>query len=149
MSEAVSGAAIVAEARSWVGTPYHHQACRKGVGVDCLGLIRGVWSAFGGEAAGQRQTYTRDWADASGNEAMLDGARRNLIEVRAGDMRPGDVLVFRLRAGFVAKHAAILTDEARIIHAMEGCLVSEVALSSWWRRRIAGVFRFPQVMSGE
>jgi hypothetical protein len=30
-----------------------------------------------------------------------------------------------------------------MIHAMEGTAASEVALSAWWRRRIAGVFRFP------
>lgn len=36
-------AAIVAEARGWIGTPYRHQASLKGVGCDCLGLVRGVW----------------------------------------------------------------------------------------------------------
>ena len=34
---------IVAAARRWLGTPYHHQATRQGVGADCLGLVRGVW----------------------------------------------------------------------------------------------------------
>src|SRR5215207_7343246 len=34
---------IVAAARGWIGTPYHHQASVKGVGCDCLGLIRGLW----------------------------------------------------------------------------------------------------------
>ena len=37
--------AIVAEARAWIGTPYRHQASLKGVGCDCLGLVRGVWRA--------------------------------------------------------------------------------------------------------
>ena len=36
-------AAHVASARGWLGTPYHHQASLKGVGCDCLGLLRGVW----------------------------------------------------------------------------------------------------------
>ena len=34
---------IVAETRDWIGTPYRHQASLKGVGCDCLGLVRGVW----------------------------------------------------------------------------------------------------------
>jgi NlpC/P60 family putative phage cell wall peptidase len=38
---------IVAAARSWFGTPYHHQASVKGVGSDCLGLIRGIWRELG------------------------------------------------------------------------------------------------------
>lgn len=31
---------IVAAARGWIGTPYLHQASLKGVGTDCLGLVR-------------------------------------------------------------------------------------------------------------
>lgn len=38
---------IVAEARTWVGTRYHHQAMKKRVGVDCVGLIVGVGKALG------------------------------------------------------------------------------------------------------
>ena len=34
---------VVAAAQTWIGTPYRHQAARKGVGCDCLGLVRGVW----------------------------------------------------------------------------------------------------------
>lgn len=40
--------AVVAEAMDWIGTPYRHQASRKGVGCDCLGLVRGVWRALYG-----------------------------------------------------------------------------------------------------
>ena len=48
-SDEVFRAAIVAEARGWIGTPYRHQASLKGVGADCIGLVRGVWRAFHGE----------------------------------------------------------------------------------------------------
>ena len=40
--------ALVAEARAWLGTPYRHQAALRGVGCDCLGLVRGVWRAVHG-----------------------------------------------------------------------------------------------------
>jgi hypothetical protein len=33
---------VVASARTWIDTPYHHQGRLKGVGVDCLGLPIGV-----------------------------------------------------------------------------------------------------------
>lgn len=140
--------AVVAEARSWLGTPYHHQASCKGVGADCLGLVRGVWRQLGGCDVGGGVAYTRDWAEASGIETMLAGARRHLSEVGRDGIAPGDVVVFRLRANFVAKHAAIVATETTMIHAMEGCVVSEVALSPWWRRRIAGAFRFPDLQNG-
>jgi NlpC/P60 family putative phage cell wall peptidase len=43
---------IVAIARGWLGTPYRHQASLKGVGCDCLGLVRGVYAeAYGRPAA--------------------------------------------------------------------------------------------------
>jgi NlpC/P60 family putative phage cell wall peptidase len=38
-------AQIVVATRDWIGTPYQHQASLKGVGCDCLGLVRGVWRA--------------------------------------------------------------------------------------------------------
>lgn len=38
---------IVSCARTWVGTPYHHQGRLKGIGVDCIGLPRGVACELG------------------------------------------------------------------------------------------------------
>jgi cell wall-associated NlpC family hydrolase len=48
-AEVISRSAIVAEARTWIGTPYRHQASLKGVGCDCLGLVRGVPGAPGND----------------------------------------------------------------------------------------------------
>lgn len=134
---------VVRLARDWLGTPYHHQASVRGVGTDCLGLIRGVWRELYGVEAELPPPYSRDWAEASGVETMLQAAARNMQVLRVGDAQAGDVVVFRLRPGVVAKHAAILTGKTSMIHAMEGVPVSEVALSGWWRRRIAGAFAFP------
>jgi NlpC/P60 family putative phage cell wall peptidase len=134
---------IVATARGWVGTPYHHQASVRGVGADCLGLVRGVWRDLYGSDAEMPPAYSRDWAEASGTETMLEAAARHLQSIRQSEAGPGDVLIFRLRPGAVAKHAAILTSATTMIHAMEGGAACEVPLSAWWRRRIAGAFRFP------
>ena len=139
---------IVRLAREWTGTPYHHQASIRGVGVDCLGLVRGVWRELYGWEAEQPPAYSRDWAEASGIEAMLESAGRHLIQIETSQLMPGDVVVFRLRAHCVAKHAAIVTANAAMIHAIEGAPVTEVALSAWWRRRIAGAFQFPCVVEG-
>ena len=130
-------------ARAWIGTPYHHQASVLGVGTDCLGLVRGVWRDLYGRDAEMPPPYTRDWAEASGRETLLAAARLHLVASDAASIAPGDVLVFRLRAGLPAKHCAILVTEGTMIHAMERCSVAEVAFSNWWRRRLAGVFSFP------
>ncbi|MBX9684445.1 MAG: C40 family peptidase [Hyphomicrobium sp.] len=145
MAERLLAERVVALARSWVGTPYHHQASRKGIGADCLGLVRGVWRDLYGRDPDVAADYSADWAEASGIETMLEGAARHLINCDAQRLAPGYVVVFRLRTGTVAKHAAIVASETTMIHAMEGGLASEVALTVWWRRRIAGAFRFPLV----
>lgn len=133
---------IIAEARSWIGTPYHHQASLKGVGADCLGLVRGVWRSVQGHDAEIPPAYSRDWAEAAGEETLLAAAGRHMRPIGIADMQPGDALVFRFRPGVPAKHVAILTGPATFVHAMEGGAACEVALSAWWRRRIAGVFTF-------
>ena len=140
-----SGDDVVELARGWLGTPYHHQASQRGIGTDCLGLVRGVWRELYGAEAEIPAAYTRDWAEASARETMLEAAVRHLVPMAREAASPGDVLIFRLRSGFAAKHAGILSGSGRMIHAMEGVPVSEVALSPWWRRRIAAVFSFPGI----
>jgi NlpC/P60 family putative phage cell wall peptidase len=163
---------IVALARTWLGTPYHHQASLKGAGCDCVGLVRGVWRELYGAEPEPLPAYTRDWAEALGRETLLEAARRHLVEIPPTEARPGDVLIFRWRRAAPAKHCAILStallplpacrervgpgegrgrgshrgapiSSATMIHALEGAPVSEVSLSPWWRRHLAGAFAFP------
>ena len=135
---------IVAAARDWIGTPYHHQASLRGSGCDCLGLVRGVWrDLYGGEPMSV-PSYTRDWAESGPRETLLEAARLHFREVSPPARQPGDVLVFRLRAATVAKHVAILATAQTMIHAQEGAPVCEVPLSRWWVRRIAAAFTFPR-----
>ena len=137
--------AIVAEARAWIGTPYRHQASLKGVGCDCLGLVRGVWRAVLGEEPQRVPAYSRDWAEATGEETLADAARAHMIEIAPAEALPGDVLLFRYRERYPAKHAAIVSAPGMMVHAHDGAAVAEVALSPWWQRRLAFAFRFPGV----
>ncbi|OZA18219.1 MAG: peptidase [Rhodobacterales bacterium 17-64-5] len=137
---------VVAEARTWIGTPYLHQASVRSAGTDCLGLLRGVWRALSGREPETVPAYTMDWSEASGQEAMLAAARRWLVE-KTGALEPGDILVFRMRPGFVAKHVGIVAGAGPVttfIHAYTGHGVVENALSAPWTRRIAGHFEFPK-----
>jgi NlpC/P60 family putative phage cell wall peptidase len=134
---------IVAEARSWIGTPYRHQASLKGIGCDCLGLVRGIWRAFYGAEPERVPPYARDWAEAAASEPLAEAGLRHLVPVDADAFLPGDILLFRWRAGMVAKHAAIVASPDTMIHAHDGAAVAEVALAPWWRRRIAYAFAFP------
>jgi NlpC/P60 family putative phage cell wall peptidase len=138
---------VVAEARSWIGTPYFHGASLKGVGCDCLGLVRGVWRAVLGPEPEQAGPYSPDWAEAGGEERLLAAARRHMLETDLADVRPGDVLLFRWRDGVPAKHLGIATGEGRMVHAHDGAEVTEVS-TSVWRRRLAYAFRLPPASHG-
>jgi len=137
---------IIAEARGWIGTPYRHQASLKGVGCDCLGLVRGVWRSVIGEEPERAPPYAPDWAEAMKVETLADAAARHLVAIACGAFCEGDVLLFRWRAGLPAKHAAIVTAPGLMVHAHDGAAVAEVAIAPWWRRRLAYAFRFPGVI---
>lgn len=135
---------VVRIARSWIGTPYHHQASRRGIGADCLGLVRGVWRELYRDEPERMVPYTRDWS-AAGEETLLKAARRHFVEIPMREASPGDVVVFRYRERLPAKHCGILCPLGRFVHATEGAPACEVAFTGWWRRRVAGAFRFPGV----
>lgn len=136
---------IIAETRTWLGTPYRHQASLKGVGCDCLGLVRGVWRAVIGEEPERAPPYAPDWAEAASGEPLADAAARHLIAIDRDTLREGDVILFRWRDNLPAKHAAIVTASDLMVHAHDGASVAEVALAPWWRRRLAYAFKFPGV----
>jgi len=107
--------------------------------------VRGVWRACIGDEPELPPPYAADWAEARGEEALAAAALRHLVPVDIVSFGAGDVLLFRWRAGFIAKHVAIATADGSMIHAHDGASVCEVALAPWWRRRLAYAFRFPGV----
>ena len=133
---------VIAEARSWIGTPYRHQASLKGVGCDCLGLVRGVWRGLYGGEPEALKPYSADWAEAGGGDDLIDAARRHFMEKAKADMAAGDVILFRWKPSHAAKHAGILVSDQSFIHAYEGHAVMISALVPQWRSRIAGAFSF-------
>jgi len=135
------GSAILDQARLWLGTPYRHQASTLHAGCDCLGLVRGVWRALHGAEPEPPPPYRPDWAETGGRELLLEAFARWLIPIHAP--QPGDVLVFRMAPGAVAKHCAIQSAPDRMIHAYWGRACVESALGRWWRERLAAAFRFP------
>lgn len=148
---AVDRAAVVAAARGWIGTPYRHQASLKGVGCDCLGLVRGIWRELHGDEPEAPPPYRADWAETGAAETLLAAAGRHLTPAPLTAFRPGDVLLFRMTPEACIKHCAIVSavqpgdPEPRIVHAYWGRAVVESWLGPWWRRRLAAAFAFPFV----
>ncbi|WP_284164159.1 peptidase [Frigidibacter sp. SD6-1] len=142
------GERAVAAARRWLGTPYRHQASTQGAGADCLGLIRGVWRELYGHEPELPPAYTADWSEPGGEELLWAAALRHLLpvpeEIR---FHSGQVALFRMRDGGVAKHLGILSTGPGgpgFIHAYSGHAVVESPLSAPWARRIVARFTFPE-----
>ncbi|HEY2069834.1 MAG TPA: NlpC/P60 family protein [Rhizomicrobium sp.] len=138
------GIEIVETARSWIGTPYVHQASMRGAGCDCLGLLRGVWRDLGREEPEAAPNYAPDWSEASGDETLYTALARHFTEVKLAEIAPGDVVLFRMAPGGAARHCGIVADRAgarTLIHARQNKRVSEEPFSPFWRRRFAYAFR--------
>ena len=138
--------AVVVAARGWLGTPYVHQASTPGAGCDCLGLVRGVWREVLGPEPEPIPPYSMDWSEPQGEERLWQAAAAHMRGVPVAAERAGDVLLFRMRDGAVAKHLGIQGRTgalATVIHAYSGPGVVESALVPGWRRRIVARFRMP------
>ncbi|MCB1406467.1 MAG: peptidase [Rhodobacteraceae bacterium] len=133
--------AVVIAARRWLGTPYVHQASVCGAGCDCLGLLRGVWRDLRGAEPASVPAYGPDWSETGGTEPLWQALERYL-KPAAAPLEAGQVLLFRMRAGSVAKHLGIVSSVSvpRFIHAYSGHGVVESNLGPPWARRVVARF---------
>lgn len=105
--------AILAEARTWLGTPWHHQGRVKGHGVDCAMLVREVY-ASAGFAVPLLEEYPPDWFLHRDEERLLRAVEAS-GGVRVENPLPGDVALWRF--GRCLSHAAIVVEWPVVIHA--------------------------------
>lgn len=138
---------IVAQARTWLGTPFYHQARLKGKGCDCLGLIVGVAAELELRDANgvllasyDDPTYSKE-PDGAYLIRKLDGL---LSEIPVADARAGDVALFTIQEN--PQHLAILTDyegALGMIHCYaQARRVVEHRLDEEWQSRLIKVFRW-------
>ncbi|WP_310626368.1 hypothetical protein [Limnohabitans sp.] len=107
---------ICAEARSWLGTPYHHMARIKGVGVDCLQILIAVYSAVGLMDAFDTGYYPNDWMLHRDEERYLAGVLEHAHPVDTPSV--GDMALYRF--GRTYSHSAILVDGGLSVHSYMG-----------------------------
>ena len=140
-----STAEIIAETRSWLGTPYCHQASVKGVGADCLGLLRGVYRAlYGGEPVPMPPYAVQARRD---EPALLLAAADTYLQRTEAPLAGGQVLLFQLRAGLPPRHVGIAVSSTRMVHALSGAHICEVELTRWWQRHCVARFTFPEILN--
>jgi cell wall-associated NlpC family hydrolase len=112
-------AAVVAEAESWLGTPYHAAQRVKGPagGVDCLTFVVEVFERAGLIPHYEIPYYPQDWHLHRDVERYLDGVLERAREI-PGPPQPGDIALFRFGRCFA--HGGIVTAWPMLIHAWNG-----------------------------
>lgn len=131
-------AQIVAEARSYIGTPYHHQGRLKGVGVDCAGIVVGINTTF------SLTSHDVKGYSPTPHQGLLQQALRDAGFTKIGiyDYEMGDCLLMRF--GTEPQHLAVYTGEGTIVHSYSKVKkVVEHTLNDVWKHRITGVYQFP------
>lgn len=121
-------ARVVAAARSWIGTAYHHmgqvkarrdeagRVIDKG-GVDCATLLACVYAEAGVIPPVTVPYYPRDWHLHRSAERYLDMVLAFATEIDEARALPGDVVLYRFGRAFA--HGAIIVDPAwpAVVHA--------------------------------
>lgn len=113
--EAKQRGQVVAEARSWLGTPYHNCADVKGAGVDCGMLLVRVFVDAGLVPSFDPRPYPADWHLHRSEEKYLGFVFDRAHEIEKP--QPGDVMMIRI--GRCYSHGGIVTgpDPLTIVHA--------------------------------
>lgn len=130
---------VIAEARTWIGTPWHHLARVKGAGVDCAQFLVAVFAAAGAIEPFEADYYPADWHMHRDEPRFLEMLLRH--GERVTDPQPGDVVMFNF--GRHAAHGGIVIAWPLIIHAFrdEGAVCYTHVVGSPIEDRVAGFFR--------
>jgi len=138
VTEAEARAAIVREARSWVGTPFRHAARLRGAGADCGGLLLGVYSAVGLLPEGlEVPIYSPEFMKHRGDEWLLDLVEKYAHRVDRAPL-PGDIVLYRF--GRCVSHSAIVTAWPEVIHAWGTAVVPDDERNPALAERRVGVW---------
>jgi cell wall-associated NlpC family hydrolase len=106
-------AAIVAEAYSWLRTPYVHLGDIKGVGVDCAMLLVRVYQAVSVVPQFDPRPYEAEWFLHRDEERYMAGLEKYAHRVQTPAL--GDIGLYRF--GRTASHGAIVVSDDLLIHA--------------------------------
>jgi len=108
-------AAVVSEAMAWIGTPYHHHARIRGVGVDCAQILCAVYEAAGLVPHVETDHYPTDWHLHRSDERYIGWLQRYARPLAENEApQPGDIALFRF--GRCYSHGAIHVPDGLLVH---------------------------------
>jgi cell wall-associated NlpC family hydrolase len=137
MEEQQQRLAVVQEALTWLGTPYHHQGRIRGAGVDCGMLLLEVFEAAGVMPHHEPEPYPTDWFLHKGAEIYFDHFAQHTEPV-VGTPLPGDIVL--LRVGRCIAHGAIVIAWPKVVHthARAGVIEDDAEQTSEFKDKFAG-----------
>jgi cell wall-associated NlpC family hydrolase len=114
VSEDEERALVIAEAESWIGTPYHPNADVKGAGIDCGMFPVRVFVDTGMVPPFDPRPYPVQFSMHQKAERYLEIVKTYAHEV-LGPPKPGDLVMFKF--GHSWSHSGIVTNWPEFIHA--------------------------------
>lgn len=149
--------AVVAEALTWLKTPWVHQASLKGVGADCIGALAGIGRNAGVQdpfdLTDARAARFRGYGRQPDPDMILEGCREYLDEIPISKAGLGDILVMRFidpkPPKVYVQHFALISrlDPMYVIQSLwKPGYVAESRLDEKWRRRVMYAFRYRGVV---
>lgn len=138
-------AQIVREARTWIDTPWIHQASLRGVGCDCIGVVVGTAYALAMPEAKAWKTDAefRGYGPTPVPEKLLAACAKYLDPIKLSHTLSGDVLLFAFKRQ--PMHFGILTNSnpRMMVHGFQRVgKVVENSLGEKWERRLFGAYRY-------
>jgi cell wall-associated NlpC family hydrolase len=131
----ITGQMVVAEAKTWIDTPWHRNQSCKGVGADCIGVVAGVALALGLPVQ-YRSNYSQ----------MPDGSLKRELAAQCAKLEDYEIGAVLLMAfTFEPHHVGIYTGDG-IVHAY--AQVRRCTFSPWslfWDAKVRGIYRLPGV----
>lgn len=129
--------AVVAEARSWLRTPYHDHGRVKGAGADCAMLPLDVYATVLGITMPPPPRYVQQWNLHRTEELYLDYVRSvpGIREIAETEVQSGDFVLFHIGRAFA--HGAIVVSWPSIVHSVnpQGVMLDDAAQNPWTGRR--------------
>lgn len=112
---AAERAAVLEEARSWAGTPFHHNAAVKGAGCDCGSLMSAVFVGRSPIKDLPLGVYSSQWWVHFENEIIVNGMlERGFREITKEEIQPADVAVVKIARNYA--HSCIISEWPKVLH---------------------------------
>lgn len=129
---------LIQYARTWLGTPWVHNQCCLGHGVDCIRFVMECYSHFGAYP-GEYDNYDRQ-PRANSLINYLSGLPSTFLVGEKEGIAPGQLLVLKVKK--IPHHVAIATSKGTMIHADSSSYVKRVVEQDLdrWEHRIAARF---------